>query len=261
MVAVNAESHNVVEKYDMEMHTGGLSFHHFINNPTEENIIVYLGGLHTNACEKTGNSKNFVDFLKQNNLNGILVDYPGHGEDAGSFIDVTLSKILESINNLLTSKFSKKNIVLMGSSIGTHLALLVAGDYKTKPAFKGLVLINPRIDYPRHVYSKMSSEEKKLARKKGYINETSYGRFPIYPPFIDDAITNNKVWVLKNGTVGNIKCPIHVVSEEISFREKANFGITKLVEKAPKTQVHEFPKETENLIDSASKITISLVNS
>jgi pimeloyl-ACP methyl ester carboxylesterase len=109
--------------------------------------VVWLGGFKSDMdstkagaldewCEKAGRA--FLRF-----------DYSGHGLTGGDFELGTVSRWLEEARELIL-KESEGPQVLVGSSMGGYLALLVAREFAAlgeSARLKGLVLIAPAVDF------------------------------------------------------------------------------------------------------------------
>jgi pimeloyl-ACP methyl ester carboxylesterase len=111
--------------------------------PTRANEpgVVWLGGFKSDMhstkasaldahCEQTGRA--FLRF-----------DYSGHGLSGGDFTDGTVSRWLEEARALIAEETEGPQ-VLVGSSMGGYLALLVARAFDRA---KGYVLIAPAVDF------------------------------------------------------------------------------------------------------------------
>ena len=77
-------------------------------------------------------------------------DYSGHGESGGRFEDGTMSRWLEEARAVFET-FTAGPQILIGSSMGGWIALLLARELAQRPAARGriagLVLIAPAADF------------------------------------------------------------------------------------------------------------------
>jgi pimeloyl-ACP methyl ester carboxylesterase len=102
----------------------------------------------------------------------IRFDYSGHGESGGDFADGTIGRWLEE-STAVFDRFAKGPQVLVGSSMGGWIALLLARQLKTRaqaPAgsVTGLVLIAPAIDFTEELmWKKFSPEVKRQIETTG----------------------------------------------------------------------------------------------
>ncbi len=80
----------------------------------------------------------------------VRFDYSGHGESGGRFEDGTISRWLEEARAVFET-FTTGPQILIGSSMGGWIALLLAREFTQRPAARGriagLVLIAPAADF------------------------------------------------------------------------------------------------------------------
>src|SRR5690348_16994249 len=79
----------------------------------------------------------------------IRFDYSGHGESSGDFAEGTIGRWLEE-SAAVFERFAKGPTVLIGSSMGGWIALLLARELKlrkTVGSVAGMVLIAPAADF------------------------------------------------------------------------------------------------------------------
>jgi pimeloyl-ACP methyl ester carboxylesterase len=102
-------------------------------------------------------------------------DYSGHGESGGAFTDGTVGRWLDESTAVFES-FAKGPQVLVGSSMGGWIALLLARELRrraaagTKPAdsLAGMVLIAPAADFTEELmWKKFSPEVKRQIETQG----------------------------------------------------------------------------------------------
>ena len=97
-------------------------------------------------------------------------DYSGHGESSGAFIDGTIGQWLEESVAVYT-QFAKGPQVVIGSSMGGWLALLMANELRARGGaapIAGMVLIAPAVDFTEELMWKtMDAEVKREIKMKG----------------------------------------------------------------------------------------------
>jgi pimeloyl-ACP methyl ester carboxylesterase len=97
-------------------------------------------------------------------------DYSGHGESGGAFTDGTIGRWLEE-SLAVYLEFCRGPQVVIGSSMGGWLALLLAQELKGRPAappIAGLVLIAPAVDFTEELmWKKFDAEVKREIMLKG----------------------------------------------------------------------------------------------
>ncbi len=85
--------------------------------------LVFLGGF---MSDKNSTKANFLlEFCQKNDLNYLCFDYTGHGDSSGTMLEGTISGWLEDSLDVIDN-LTKDEILLIGSSMGGWLALLVA---------------------------------------------------------------------------------------------------------------------------------------
>jgi pimeloyl-ACP methyl ester carboxylesterase len=109
-------------------------------------------------------------------------DYSGHGESGGVFTDGTIGRWLEESVAVYT-QFAKGPQVVIGSSMGGWLALLLANELKNRhdaAAMAGMVLIAPAVDFTEELmWKQFSAEVKREIKLKGsWQRPTEYANEP-----------------------------------------------------------------------------------
>src|SRR3954469_16920011 len=110
-------------------------------------------------------------------------DYSGHGESGGDFAHGTIGRWLEDSAAVFES-FAKGPQVLIGSSMGGWLALLLSREIKSRLAgsIAGLVLIAPAVDFTEELmWKKFSPEVRRQIEGEGtWQRPSQYSEAP-YP--------------------------------------------------------------------------------
>ena len=143
-------------------------------------------------------------------------DYSGHGESGGDFTAGTIGRWLtESI--AVYARFAQGSQVVVGSSMGGWLALLLARELrkrqeKKEPAapIAGMVLIAPAVDFTEELMWKPFSDAiKREIEEKGVWmrpSEYSEGPYPITKGLIEDG----RKHLLLGGLI-ETGCPVHIL--------------------------------------------------
>jgi pimeloyl-ACP methyl ester carboxylesterase len=100
----------------------------------------------------------------------VRFDYSGHGASGGDFAALSLSAWKNDAQTIL-DKLTKRPVILVGSSMGGWIALLLALEKPEKVA--GLVGIAAAADFTRDMQKALSDEQKKQLIDKGYIDVPS----------------------------------------------------------------------------------------
>ena len=84
-------------------------------------FIVFLHGFMSNLEGKK--PKFFFNFAKKNKLGFLALEYSGHGKSSGKFTSGNISKWTYETRMLIKKIVKKKQIILIGSSMGSWISL------------------------------------------------------------------------------------------------------------------------------------------
>ena len=140
-------------------------------------------------------------------------DYSGHGESGGRFEDGTIGRWLEESLAVVT-RFAKGPQVLIGSSMGGWIALLLAARLRAlkapAPQLAGMVLIAPAVDFTEALMWKAFSDDiKHEIETKGFwtrLSEYDPAGYPITRALIEDGRKH-----LMMGGMIEPGCPVHIL--------------------------------------------------
>jgi len=142
----------------------------------------------------------------------IRFDYSGHGESGGDFADGTIGRWLEE-SAAVFERFAKGPQVLVGSSMGGWIALLLARELKarkTAGSVAGLVLIAPAADFTEELmWKKFSPEVKRQIETEGVWqrpSQYSEGPYPITRGLIEEG----RKHLLLGGLI-ETGCPVRIL--------------------------------------------------
>jgi pimeloyl-ACP methyl ester carboxylesterase len=115
----------------------------------------------------------------------IRFDYSGHGESGGAFSEGTIGRWLEE-SAAVFAAFARGPQVIVGSSMGGWLALLLARDLKRRtggdamPPLAGMVLIAPAVDFTEELmWRKFPPEVKRQIETTGaWLRPSQYSEQP-----------------------------------------------------------------------------------
>ncbi|HEY2246420.1 MAG TPA: alpha/beta hydrolase, partial [Bradyrhizobium sp.] len=115
----------------------------------------------------------------------VRLDYSGHGESGGAFIDGTIGRWLEESVTVF-AQFCSGPTVVIGSSMGGWMALLLAREIAkrtTEASLAGLVLIAPAPDFTEALMWKGFSPEirHEIETKGVWLRPSEYGDGTPYP--------------------------------------------------------------------------------
>lgn len=154
------------------------------NSPT----IVFLHGL---MSDKNGSKAlSIEEYCKKNRYNFITFDNLGHGESSGNFTSLGISNWLEAAKKVITM-LELKNVILIGSSMGGWLALLIA---ISKPScLKGFILLAPAPDFTTNIWGSLSTIDRLILENNQIVNikaTAEYSGIPISLQLIEDGKNN-----------------------------------------------------------------------
>lgn len=142
----------------------------------------------------------------------VRFDYSGHGESGGAFIDGTIGRWLEE-SVAVFDRFCRGPQVVIGSSMGGWLALLLAREMAKRPAARatlaGLVLIAPAPDFTQALmWEGFSPEIRHEIETKGvWLRPSPYGEpYPITRALIEDGRDH-----LLLGRAIEVGCPVRIL--------------------------------------------------
>ena len=146
----------------------------------------------------------------------VRFDYSGHGMSGGDFADGTIGRWLEESLAVYT-QFAKGPQVLVGSSMGGWLALLLAARLREMKAsapqiapLAGMVLIAPAVDFTEELMWKQFSPaiKRDIETKGEWIRPSDYdaGGYPITRGLIEDGRKH-----LMLGGLIEPGCPVHIL--------------------------------------------------
>lgn len=173
--------------------------------------LVWLGGF---KSDMAGTKAVALDGWAAGQGRGcIRFDYSGHGESGGAFADGTIGRWLEESAAVFT-RFAKGPQVLIGSSMGGWLALLLARELKARsPAaasVAGLVLIAPAVDFTEELmWNKFPPEVKRQIETEGaWQRPSQYSEAPY--PITRGLIEEGRKHLLLGGLI-ETGCPVRIL--------------------------------------------------
>ena len=142
----------------------------------------------------------------------IRFDYSGHGESGGEFVDGTIGRWLEE-SAAVFDRFAQGPQVLIGSSMGGWLALLLARELKGRKAagsIAGLVLIAPAVDFTEELmWNKFSPAVKRQIETEGSWQRPSQYSESAYP-ITRGLIEEGRKHLLLGGLI-ETGCPVRIL--------------------------------------------------
>jgi pimeloyl-ACP methyl ester carboxylesterase len=142
----------------------------------------------------------------------VRFDYSGHGESGGDFASGTIGHWLEE-SVAVFSQFCQGSQVVIGSSMGGWMALLLARELLERPASRaslaGLVLIAPAPDFTEELMWKAFSPDVRhqIETTGLWLRPSEYGDpYPITRNLIEEG----RKHLLLGGAI-EVGCPVHIL--------------------------------------------------
>jgi pimeloyl-ACP methyl ester carboxylesterase len=142
----------------------------------------------------------------------VRFDYSGHGESGGEFTEGSIGHWLaESL--AVYRRFARGPQVVVGSSMGGWLALLLArdlrGDKEAAP-IAGMVLIAPAVDFTEELmWKRFPAEIRREIEEKGcWMRPSAYSDEPY--PITKGLIEEGRNHLLLGGLI-ETGCPVHIL--------------------------------------------------
>ena len=195
-------------------------------------FIVFLHGFMSDLEGKKPNT--FLKFAKKNKLSFLGLEYSGHGKSSGKFINGNITKWSNETSALI-KKFVKKNdLIIVGSSMGSWLALKQFKEFKNQ--IRGFLGIGSAPEFLENLmWKKFTKKMKSETIQKGIL-QLKHGNYeyPITLQLIRDG-RKNKVLNKKMNFKINVTM-VHGQKDEVvpvSYSRK----VLKIFQKAKKKLV------------------------
>lgn len=173
--------------------------------------FMFLGGF---KSDMTGNKAEALAALaRATRRRSLRFDYSGHGQSSGAFTEGTISDWLEQCVHMYLTH-TKSKVIVVGSSMGGWLALLLARKLREEDSFAfrrlgGLVLLAPAADMTQELmWNKFDDRAKDMLRINGvYLEPSLYGApYEITSRLLADGLQH---CILPTGLT--LPCPIRIL--------------------------------------------------
>ena len=134
--------------------------------------------------------KFFLNIAKKNRLGFLALEYSGHGKSSGKFTNGNISKWTKETSLLIKKIVGKNKIILIGSSMGSWIAL---NQFKLfKKQIRGFLGLGSAPEFLEELMWKKFSFKKKNELKKNKIIYLKHGdyEYPITLQLIEDGKKN-----------------------------------------------------------------------
>ena len=203
----------------------------YINNYFKKKLyIVFLHGFMSDVEGKK--PQTFKKFAIKNGLGFLALEYLGHGKSSGDFTKGNISIWTNNVEYAIKKIVKKNDFILIGSSMGSWIALNLFKNYKKK--IKGFIGIGSAPEFlTRLMWNKFPKKIKREIMKKGItIIESGKYKYPITHQLIKDGrknkVLNRKIRIKINVTM------FHGQKDEVvpvSFSKKVLSVFTKAKKK------------------------------
>jgi len=175
-----------------------------------EPALVWLGGF---MSDMTGTkAAALAERARERGRAALRFDYSGHGASGGDFEAGTISRWLQEAEAVV-GRFARRDVVLVGSSMGGWIALLLARGLVARgegSRLAGLVLIAPAVDMTEAlILPGMSEEERAALEAHGRVAQpTEYGPEPYV--ITRRLIEDGRRHLLGEGPLA-LPCPVRIL--------------------------------------------------
>ncbi len=143
----------------------------------------------------------------------VRFDYSGHGKSGGDFLLGTIGgwkeDALEIFDHIAGGGNSNGEVVLVGSSMGAWLALLIAMERRAR--VQAIIGIAAACDFTeRLIWNALSEQDKQtILTEKIYYAPSCYGEEPY--PITLNLIEEGRKHLLLDKPVIDVSCPVHLL--------------------------------------------------
>ena len=165
-------------------------------------VLVFLPGYMSDMAG--GKATALFDHAVAQDRAALLLDYTGCGQSEGDFAGGTLSQWRDEVWALIDAVVGNRPLVLMGSSMGGWLMLLMA---LSRPAqVAGLIGIAAAPDFTEWGYS--NAQKAEIAANGVVYEDNPYGPEPT--PTYRGFWADGQAHLLTDGSIA-LNCPVHLV--------------------------------------------------
>ena len=151
-------------------------------------FVVFLHGFMSDLEWKKPNS--FKKYCIKRKIGFLALEYSGHGKSSGRFVNGNITRWTNDAKLVIKKKIKNKNIIIIGSSMGSWLSLNLFKFFKNQ--IKGFLGIGSAPEFlEKLMWSKFTKKMKNETIKKGLYN-LKYGKYeyPISYQLIKDGRKN-----------------------------------------------------------------------
>ena len=205
----------------------------YLNNYKKNNL--YIVFLHGFMSDIEGEKPNTIfKYAKRNKIGFLAIEYSGHGKSSGKFTSGNISKWTKEVKTSIKKIIKNNNFILVGSSMGSWLALNQFRYFKKQ--IKGFIGIGSAPEFLENLmWKKFTKKMKNEIKKKGIIN-LKHGdyEYPITYQLIKDGRKNK---VLNKKLDNFIKLTMIHGNKDAVVPVKYSRQILKIFKKAKKNLI------------------------
>lgn len=219
--------------------------------------VIFLHGLKSNMEGKK--SSFLMNWCIKNKFHYICFDNFGHGMSSGVFIEENISSWLSGLK-LIIDELTYGKVIIIGSSMGGWLALLIANMQKYKDKIIGILTLAAAVDFTEElIWNKLNKKQQEFFQNNGIINISGNNAYcnETYN-FAFQMIEDGRKYLLLNKTDQyiDITCPVHLIhgmqdydvpyniSERIANKLKSEHVIVKFIKDAD----HRLSRDSDLLV-------------
>ena len=172
--------------------------------------LVWLGGYRSDMLGTK--AERMEGFARSRGLKSLRLDYSGHGESGGDFLDGTISLWAHEARTVIET-VTEGRLILCGSSMGAWVTLLIVKQFVAHgltDRLQGLVLLAPAPDFTVELMEpELSDADRRMIEETGQLEEPSeYSPDPniFTAKLFEDGRANR----LMDGIL-DTHCPVHIL--------------------------------------------------
>ena len=146
-------------------YSNGKKISYLIDNKNADVFLIYLHGLLSSKSSEKG--KQILAYAKKKKMGFLSVDYTAHGESDGEQTEFRVGQCLKDVLSVIDHEIKDKSIIVVGSSLGGWLSLLLAEQKKEQ--VKGLMTLAVAADFTKLVWEYIFNEETRTFLKAGNV--------------------------------------------------------------------------------------------
>ena len=149
-------------------------------------LVVWLGGFKSDMAGTKAEA--LAAWARARDRAFLRFDYSGHGQSEGDFIDFRISQARQDVLDILAAVAPRKDLLLIGSSMGGWMTLLAA--LALKERVKAMLLIAPAPDFTAKLMEPAFDDAaRRDLRETGvWMRPSLYEEaYPITQAFLDDG--------------------------------------------------------------------------